>query len=63
VVRANAQKKKKEEEEEEDPIAGLTKAFNWAALGITPDDTVAKLQRRFDQRPQMSEPWYDNKNE
>jgi hypothetical protein len=58
MVRGNTQKKNKDEEE--DPIAGLTKAFNWAALGITPDDTVAKLQRRLDQ---MSETWAENKNE
>ena len=63
MVRGNTQKKnkKKKKGEEEDPIAGLTKSFNWAALGITPDDTAAKLQRRLDQtRPQMSQPWDEN---
>jgi hypothetical protein len=45
VCGGNTQKKKKDEEG--DPIAGLTKAFNWAALGIAPDDTTSKLQRRL----------------
>lgn len=44
VYGGNTQKKK---DEEGDPIADLTKAFNWAALGIAPDDTASKLQRRL----------------
>ncbi|ELR25327.1 ankyrin repeat-containing protein [Acanthamoeba castellanii str. Neff] len=44
---ADTKKRPKKKDEEGDPIADLTKAFNWAALGIAPDDTASKLQRRL----------------